>query len=66
MNDIEKKHFLSGFYLAGQRQPNGTLKAYLGDSVINNWPKEVEMAGNVYTFEYVVDGDDGYESAIYV
>lgn len=66
MNEVEQKHFLAGFDLAGQRQPNGKLKAYLGDSVLDEWPDTVTLCGNTYTLEDVVKGDEGYESAVYV
>lgn len=66
MDEQSKKDFLAGFDLAGQRLKNGLLKAYLGESTMKDWPKEVEMYSHVYTLEYVVYGEDGYESAVYV
>lgn len=65
MNDELKKEFLGGFELVGQRQHNGKLVSYLGDSKLNEWPEEVEMCGNVYTLEGVKKGKNGYESAMY-
>ena len=63
--DENLKSFVAGFDLAGQRLPNGKLKSYLSDSVIDDWPAEVELFGNVYTLENVVRGEDGYESGVY-
>jgi hypothetical protein len=65
MTEEMKKHFLAGFDLAAQRRKDGKLYAYLGESVMDDWPDEVEMCGNVYTKEDVVKGNDGYESALY-
>ena len=64
--DENLKSFVAGFDLAGQRLPSGKLKSYLSDSVIDGWPAEVELFGNVYTLETVGRGENGYESGVYV
>ncbi len=65
MNDTQIKHFLAGFDLAGKRLPNGKLQAYLGESLLDDWPKEVTLGGNTYTLEEVDCGSEGYETALY-
>lgn len=66
MNDENKKHFLAGFDLAGRRDADGKLHAYLGESTLDEWPQEVTLCGNTYTLEDVTVGAEGYESALYV
>ena len=61
------KPFLAGFDLVAQRLPNGKLHSYYGlqTELMDDWPKKVELAGNTYTLERVVKGDEGHESAEY-
>ena len=66
MND-ELKPFLAGFDLAGRRLPNGKLQSFgLKDVLIDDWPEKVELFGNTYTLEEVIEGVEGYESGVYV
>ena len=67
MSNFEVERYeLAGFDLAGRRQEDGTIKLYLTDRVIDDWPKEITFHGPTYTLEKVVKGKNGYESGIYV
>lgn len=61
------KTFLAGFDLAGKRLPDGKLKSYWpsDETLLDDWPKEVELFGNTYTLEEVIKGENGYESGVY-
>jgi hypothetical protein len=61
-----KSAFLAGLSLSGQRQADGTLKSYTTDCVLDDWPAEVAMCGNIYTLENVIKGNNGYECGDYV
>lgn len=65
MMNEELKPFLAGFDLAGKRLPNGKLQCYGGQTVIDDWPEEVQLFGNTYTLENVIKGVNGYESGDY-
>ena len=60
------KPFLAGFDLAGTRLPNGKIQCYGDNITIDDWPKEVELFGRIYTLENVIKGVEGYESGVYV
>jgi hypothetical protein len=47
------KEFIGGFSLVGDRQPDGTLKAWGGDTIIDNWPAEVTIFDITFTLEDV-------------
>jgi hypothetical protein len=53
MTDPQLKEFLGGFQLTGNRQPDGTLKAHGGETVIADWPEEVTILDITFTLEYV-------------
>jgi hypothetical protein len=61
------KPFVAGFDLAGKRLPNGKLKSFWSDeTLLDDWPQEVELFDTTYTLEEVVKGVNGYESGVYV
>ena len=66
MNE-QLKPFVAGFDLAGKRLPNGKLKSFWsGETLLDDWPQEVELFDTTYTLEEVVKGVNGYESGVYV
>jgi hypothetical protein len=67
MTDPQLKEFLGGFQLVGDRQPDGTLKAHGGNTVIADWPEEVTILGITFALEDV-DKQPGmtHEEGIYV
>lgn len=71
MDNIVNSKTLAGFDLCGWKQKDGTIKLDDGQT-IKEFPKEVEMCGNIYTLEYVDEVGDGinpkgmFVNAIYV
>jgi hypothetical protein len=68
LSDETLSTFLAGFDLAARRTKDGKLVDLFKGKAFpySDWPEEIAIAGNVYTLEDVVKGDDGYESAMYV
>jgi len=60
---------LAGFELCGWQLADGSIQLESG-SFIAKWPKEVELLGNTYTLEDVMDSDSDdkgriFQNAIY-
>lgn len=55
-----KKYDLAGFDLFGRRQSDGTIMLGIGSNPtpMDDFPKEVEVLGVVYTLEYIKKNDD--------
>ena len=69
--DKKLEPFIAGFNLSGYRIGNAivatvhNINGSHDTTKLKEWPEEVELAGNVYTLEDTIKGNDGFEEAIY-
>jgi hypothetical protein len=61
--DLEVVPFFAGFDLAGRRNEDGKLEAYIiaKGALLDEWPESIRMFSRTYTLDKVVKGNDGYE-----
>jgi hypothetical protein len=55
---VPNKYEIAGFQLYGHKQPDGKIKLGSG-RIVDEFPKEAEVCGTVYTLEFVTYNSDG-------